>query len=82
MRTKLKDLVKSALIIAVVMCCYSCIDRNEEVTAEWIKTNKKPIVCRLYGTNLSGDVAYTLISLDGNVYNTGRVKLSLPDTIK
>lgn len=28
MKTKLRNLLKSALIIAVVMCCFSCEDRN------------------------------------------------------
>ena len=68
------------LIIIMFMC--SCTDNNEAKAIEWIKANKKPINCRIYGYNLNGDVSYTLISSDNVIYSTGLVNLDLPDTLK
>jgi hypothetical protein len=82
MRTKFANLLKPALLIGAVMCCFSCTSRNETKTNEWVKSAKKPIVCKLYGYNMKGDKCYTLISKDNEIFNTGAVNYELPDTIK
>lgn len=69
--------------IVLLICFTSCgHSSNSENTIVWIREHKKPIVCNLYGRNDLGEVIYTLLDAEGNIYNTGRVKLALPDTIQ
>jgi len=82
MRAKIANLLKPALLIGAVMCCFSCTSKNEYKTNEWVKTAKKPIVCKFYGYNMNGNKCYTLISNDNIIFSTGAVNFELPDSIK
>lgn len=55
---------------------------NETPAIEWVKEAKKPIICDYTGSNALGFSIYTLIDADGNMYVTGYVTMSFPDTIK
>lgn len=55
---------------------------NEELTRKWIAEAKKPIICKYAGSYWDGGSEWTLIDAEGNVYATGNVRMTLPDTIK
>ena len=64
------------------MCCFSCTSQNEKDLSAWVNQAKKPIICKLYGSNALGQYKYTLFDKDNNVYSTGLIEMSLPDTLK
>jgi hypothetical protein len=58
-------------------------DENVEKTKNWIEKAPRPIMVRFHSLNgITLEKRYTLIDSIGNVYNTGCVELSLPDTLK
>jgi hypothetical protein len=71
-----------ALLIVIAFLTIGCYQANEADTTIWVKTAKKPIICKLAGRNTDGFVIYTLIDADGNIYSTGLVTFNLPDTLK
>ncbi len=76
MKTKL---ILAILSFAVIVGCSN--SGNEEATTAWVKSAKKPILCRLVGHGENGNV-YTLIDADANIHATGTVWMDFPDTIK
>lgn len=54
---------------------------NSDKAIEWVNNAPKPIVCDHTGSNAIGHSIYTLIDADGNIYVTGLVMMSFPDTI-
>lgn len=71
------------IMIMMSLLFIGCTGTNTEKTIKWIEMSKKPIICRVSAQYLfTNDIEYTLFNADGKIYFTGRVKLSLPDTIK
>lgn len=73
--------MKKIIIFLLIISLFSCTAKNESRSIEWINNAKKPIVCIRYGYNEFGSL-YTLINNNQRIYQTGMVKLALPDTIK
>lgn len=60
-----------------------CLDESlEEKTSRWIREHKKPITVVEYGTTERGYTLYTLTDANGEIFATGRLLMTLPDTIK
>lgn len=70
--------MKRLMFVLVILILSSC--NNSDKTIKWIESNEKPIICKFAGMNEFGK-RYTLLSASGKIYNTGMVKLELPDTI-
>ena len=69
-------------MLAMVFIGCADTDRNEERAAEWVSRASKPIVCKIHCTNgWDMDRKYTLVDAKGNIYQTGWVSMTLPDTI-
>jgi hypothetical protein len=89
MRTKLSNLLKPALLIGAVMCCFlfsSCgkaTDERTEKAIQWVNTHPKPII--ITSVTLNGiTMNYRCLFKDstGCVYYAGEVRGFQPDTIK
>lgn len=71
------------LISTIILTNCDNTRHNEYKTCAWIKEHKKPIVCRPSAREFGGaEIWYTLISKDGQIYNTNAIIMNLPDTIK
>ncbi len=79
----MKKILKNALYILLVAFMVSCSSKeNLEETTKWINNADKPIIVILHTINgMNNDRTYSLIDSKGNIYNTGQITLTLPDTI-
>ena len=76
-----RNLAKLLLCLVFLVGCKN--EENVDRTIEWIKKAPKPIKVKLHTINgLTMENRYTLIDFKGNVYSTGCVELSFPDTLK
>ena len=73
--------MKTLIAILIIMFVGCGQEKNEKETIDWIARAKKPITCKLYGSNELG-TKWTLIDSCGNVYQTGFVCLALPEKIR
>jgi hypothetical protein len=70
------------LLTTLLLFACGTKERTQE-SIKWINTAKKPI--RVYNHRINGfnyNHDYTLIDSTGNVYYTGEINLTLPDTIR
>lgn len=76
------------LFISTLLCLVFFLSacKNEDNVNKaigWIEKHPKPIVVTLHTRNyLTLENRYTLRDSNNNIYNTGSVELSLPDTLK
>lgn len=84
MKTRLRlNKIKYFLCVVLVVVIVGCNNEtNLKNTIQWISDAEKPIKVTLHTINgLTMENRYTLIDAKGNVYNTGAVELTLPETI-
>ena len=76
----MKNIIYIIICIALIGCKSP---DNVTDTIKWIDTADKPIVVKLHTINgWTMENRYTLIDAKSNIYNTGAIELTLPDTIK
>lgn len=80
---QIKRLFNHSLCILLAAFMVSCKNKqNVKDTITWIEKAEKPIVANVHTiSGLTMENSYTLIDAKGNIYSTGRVELTLPDTI-
>lgn len=78
-----KRLIQHSLCILLAAFMVSCKnEQNVKDTIAWVDKAEKPIVAKVHSINgLTMENRYTLIDAKGNIYSTGCVELTLPDTI-
>ena len=79
----MKKILRNTLYIMLVAFMVSCTNtENGKRTIEWINNADKPIRVILHSVNgMNNDHTYTLVDNKGNIYNTGQITMTLPDTI-
>ncbi len=75
------NLIYTMLCLVLLTSCKN--DGNVEKTKRWIEKAPRLITVKFHSLNgITLEKRYTLIDSKSNVYNTGCVELSLPDTLK
>jgi hypothetical protein len=70
-------------MLAMTGCCGDAVTTTTQQLSEFTKKARKPIIIYRNGMNQwTFEKDYTLIDAEGNVFVTGMMNVTLPDTIK